>query len=75
MKTYFINKINNKEVNLVVNSLKELASSAIANCTGDLGRIYVHCTHVCTANGCDEQNVEYIVNENNRKRTISTKRI
>ncbi len=75
MKTYFINKINNKEVKLVANSLKELASSAIANCTGDLGRIYVHCTHVCTANGRDEQNVEYLVRVNNQKRTVSMKRI
>lgn len=78
MKTYFISKIQNHEVSLMAESINDLEKQVIAYCDehfGGLTKIYVYCSHVCSTTNTDEQNVEYIVRVNNRKRTITTKRI
>lgn len=80
MKTYIIDKIGNQNVKVTVEGLNELERSAIhyaeRNC-GNISSIYVHCSHVMTEgkNWSDEQNVEYRVRVNNKKMTITTKRI
>lgn len=80
MKTYIIDKIGNQNVNVTVEGLAELERSAIRHAEsngGNISRIYVHCSHVITdgKNWSSEQNVEYRVRVNNRKKTITTKRI
>lgn len=78
MKTYFIDKINDKEVSIVANSIRDMDLKALRAweaLRGGTQRLYVHCGHVCTSSGKDEQNVEYIVLNNNHKRTLSSYRI
>ena len=80
MKTYTIDKIGNQNVKVTVEGLNELERSAIHYAErngGNISRIYVHCSHVMTKgkNWIDEQNVEYHVRVNSRKRTITTKRV
>ena len=80
MKTYIINKIGNKNVNVTAEGLDELERIAIHHAErngGNISSIYVHCQHVMTdgKNWSDEQNVEYRVRVNNQKKTITTKRI
>ena len=73
MKTYFVNRIQNHDVNIVAESINDLEMKVIAYCDkhfGGVTKIYVHCSHVM-----DEQNVEYIVRVNNQKRTITTRRL
>ena len=77
MKTYFIDKIQNHDVNIVAESINELQMKAVEYCEkhfGGLTKIYVHCSHVLSTN-VDEQNIEYIVRVNNQARTITTRRI
>lgn len=80
MKTYFIDKIEDKSVNIIAKSLSELALEVVKNAPGysSLQRLYVHCPHVITTkNGrqqCDEQNVEYIVTLDNHKKKLYAKR-
>ena len=78
MKTYFIDKIQNRDVILIAKSINDLEKQVIAYCDrnfGGLTNIYVHCSHVCSTNNMDEQNVEYIIRVNNQARTITTRRI
>ena len=78
MKTYFINEIQNHEVSLTADSINDLEKQVIAFCDENIGgctKIHVYCSHVCSTTNTDEQNVEYIVRVNNRKRTITTRRI
>ena len=78
MKTYFISRIQNHDVNIVAESIDDLEKQVIAYCDehfGGVTKIYVHCSHVCSSTNTDEQNVEYIVRVNNQKRTITTRRI
>ena len=78
MKTYFINRIQNYEVSLMAESIDDLQMKAAEYCFEHRDRctkIYVHCSHVCSTTGTDEQNVEYVVKINNLKRTITTRRI
>ena len=78
MKTYFINRIQNHEVSLTAESINDLEKQVIAYCDeyfGGVTKIYVYCSHVCSSNNTDEQNVEYVVTVNNQKRTITTRRI
>ena len=77
MKTYFIDKIQNHDVNIVAESINDLQMKAVEYCEkhfGGLTKIYVHCSHVLSTN-VDEQNIEYIVRVNNQARTITTRRI
>ena len=77
MKTYFINKIQNHDVNIVAESIKDLQMKAVEYYNEHFGcvtKIYVHCSHVLSTK-VDEQNVEYIVIANNQARTITTRRI
>ena len=78
MKTYFINRVQNHDVNIVAESIDELQMKAVEYCDehfGGVTKIYVHCSHVCSSTNTDEQNVEYVVTVNNQKRTITTRRI
>ena len=78
MKTYFINRIQNHEVSLKAESIKDIEMKVIAYCDehfGGVTKIYVYCSHVCSTTNTDEQNVRYVVTVNNQKRTITTKRI
>ena len=80
MKTYIIDKIGNQNVKVTVEGLNELERSAIHHAErngGNISSIYVHCSHVMAEgkNWSDEQNVEYRVRVNNKKMTITTKRI
>ena len=78
MKTYFINEIQNHEVSLTADSINDLEKQVIAFCDENIGgctKIHVYCSHVCSTTTTDEQNVESIVRVNNRKRTITTRRI
>ena len=80
MKTYYIDKIGCKNVNIKVESVSELISFAIKHAEsneGHIARIYVHCSHILTdgKKWSDEQNVEYEVRVNNNKQTITAKRI
>jgi len=79
MKTYFIDKIGNQKTNITVQSINELATTAIRFAErndGRISKIYVHCSQILTGNTTDngERNIEYIINVNNRKRTITVKR-
>ena len=77
MKTYFINKIQNRDVYIVAESINDLKMKVVEYCEkhfGGLKKIYVHCSHVLSTN-VDEQNVEYIVRVSNQARTITTRRI
>lgn len=81
MKTYFIDKIENESVNVIVESLSELALEVVKRAPGNssLQRLYVHCSSVVTITKkgwqCDEQNVEYIVTLDNRKKKLYAKRV
>ena len=78
MKTYFVNRIQNHEVSITAESINDLEKQVIAYCDynfGGLKKIYVVCSHVCSSNNTDEQNVEYVVTVNNQARTITTRRI
>lgn len=72
MKTYFIDQIEGNQVSFKAESISELEIIAIRYAEkhgGHIARIYVHCSHVISKQ-IDEQNIEYIVSVNNRKRTI-----
>ena len=80
MKTYFIDKIEGKKVNIIVTSISELESAAIRFVEHSVGRIsnfYVHCSQILNGNTTDnaERNIDYVIRVDNRKRTITTKRI
>lgn len=80
MKTYYIDKIGDQNVNVKADSVSELRSAAIKHAEsngGYIARIYVHCSHILTDGNkwSDEQNVEYEVRVNNNKKTITAKRI
>ena len=77
-KTYFIDRIQNHDVNIVAESIDDLQMKAAEYCFEHIDgctKIYVHCSHICSTTNTDEQNVEYIVTVNNQKRTITTRRI
>lgn len=77
MKTYFIDKINNKAVKMTANSVNEMESAVLNYCflNGfDTRKVYVHCSNVCSGT-TDEQNVEYIIRTNDNTHTITTRRI
>ena len=76
-KTYFIDKIQNNDVNIVAESIDDLQMKAAEYCfehRDNSTKIYVHCSNVCSLTNM-EQHVEYIVTVNNQKRTITTRRI
>ena len=80
MKTYFIDKIGSQKTNINVTSISELESAAIRfveHNGGRISKIYVHCSQILNGNSTDngERNIEYVIRVNNRKRTITTKRI
>ena len=75
MKTFIIDRIGDKNVKLNVSGIAELDINA-ALVAGFTRKLYAHCAHVLTdgKNWKDEQNVEYFVYVNNRKRTITSRR-
>ena len=77
MKTYYVDKIGEHKVDLAFESLSELQTYVIRNVDRlnlNPSQIYVHCKYIVSANMC-ETNVEYFVRMNNRKHTLTTKRI
>ena len=80
MKTNIIDRIENQNVIVTAKGLNELERRVIRHTElngGNISSIYVHCSHVMTngKNWSDEQNVEYRVRVDNRKKTITTRRI
>ncbi len=80
MKTYFIDKIGSQKTNITAQSISELETEAIRFAErngGCISKIYVHCSQILNGNSTDngERNIEYVIRVNNRKRTITTKRI
>ena len=80
MKTYFIDKIKGKKVNINVTSISELESAAIRFVEHNgcrISKIYVHCSQILNGNTTDngERNIDYVIRVDNIKKTIITKRV
>ena len=77
MKTYFIDRVHGTDVAITATSINELEQKAITICKKNVGertKIYVHCSHVCSKK-TDEHNVEYLIQIDTAKKTITTRRI